>query len=233
MTAPHGMAAEVRSVRIEDELARRGIKLRGRGSERCGPCPQCGGDDRFSINIKDQVFNCRKCGGKGRGAIDLVMFLDGRDFRGAVETLARQAAQPQATAQQPKKTYFDYHDAQGALVYQVERTDYFDGRKKTFRQRRPDPARPGEWLWNITGVPLLLYRLPEVLAAKAHGRTIAIVEGEAKADLLWSWNIPATCGPMARRIGGPIFTPPLCAERTSLSCQTATTSAGFISRRSR
>ena len=70
---------------------------------------------------------------------------------------------------------------------------YFDGRKKTFRQRRPDPARPGEWLWNITGVPSLPYRLPELLEAKAHGRTIAIVEGEAKADLLWSWNIPATC----------------------------------------
>jgi hypothetical protein len=85
------------------------------------------------------------------------------------------------------------------LVYQVERTDYFDGRKKTFRQRRPDPARPGEWLWNITGVPLLLYRLPEVLAAKAHGRTIAIVEGEAKADLLWSWDIPATCSPMGAK----------------------------------
>jgi hypothetical protein len=56
MTAPHGMAAEVRSVRIEDELARRGVTLRGRGSERCGPCPQCGGDDRFSVNVKDQVF---------------------------------------------------------------------------------------------------------------------------------------------------------------------------------
>jgi AAA domain/Toprim-like len=37
------------------------------------------------------------------------------------------------------------------------------------------------------------YRLPEVLEALAHGRTIVIAEGEAKADLLWSWNVPATC----------------------------------------
>ena len=38
------------AVRIEDEVARRGIKLVGR-IDRCGPCPQCGGHDRFSINV--------------------------------------------------------------------------------------------------------------------------------------------------------------------------------------
>lgn len=76
-----------RSVRIEDELARRSIKLRGR-VDRCGPCPQCGGDDRFSIDVGNQVFNCRGCSGKGRGAINLVMFLDGSGFKEAVATLA-------------------------------------------------------------------------------------------------------------------------------------------------
>ena len=75
-----------RSVRIEDELARRGIKLRGR-VDRCGPCPRCDGDDRFSINLKKQVFRCRQCGAKGGGSIDLVMFLDGSDFKEAVATL--------------------------------------------------------------------------------------------------------------------------------------------------
>ena len=76
-----------RGARLERELARRGIKLRGRG-DRCGPCPRCGGDDRFSIHVGDQIFNCRGCGGKGRGAIDLVMFLDGSGFKEAVATLA-------------------------------------------------------------------------------------------------------------------------------------------------
>ena len=55
---------KARSVPIEDEIARRGIKLRGR-IERCGPCPKCAGEDRFSINTRKQVFNCRGCG-KGR-----------------------------------------------------------------------------------------------------------------------------------------------------------------------
>jgi putative DNA primase/helicase len=75
-----------RSTRIEDELARRGIKLRG-GVDRCGPCPQCGGHDRFSINLKRQVFNCRGCGAKGGDAIALVQFVDGLSFREAIETL--------------------------------------------------------------------------------------------------------------------------------------------------
>src|SRR5215472_2532781 len=49
-----------RAVHIEDELARRNIKVSGK-TERNGPCPKCGGDDRFAINIKKQLFNCRGC----------------------------------------------------------------------------------------------------------------------------------------------------------------------------
>jgi AAA domain len=187
---------DARAIRIEDELARRGIKLRG-GVDRCGPCPQCGGDDRYSINVKDQVFNCRGCGAKGHGAIDLVMFLDGSDFKGAIETLAgepRHAAAPaRERAQQPKKSYFDYHDAHGALVYQVERTDYYDGRKKTFRQRRPDPARPGEWLWKLGDVRPVPYHLPDLLKGLENWDLIVIAEGERCVDLLREWGFVATC----------------------------------------
>jgi hypothetical protein len=75
-------------VPIETEVARRGIKLIGRGPERVGPCPRCGcGTDRFSINIKKQIFNCRGCG-RGGDVIALVQHLDGVDFRTAVQTLA-------------------------------------------------------------------------------------------------------------------------------------------------
>ena len=37
---------QAKHVRLEDELARRGVKLRGK-IERSGPCPKCGGDDRI------------------------------------------------------------------------------------------------------------------------------------------------------------------------------------------
>jgi phage/plasmid primase-like uncharacterized protein len=70
-----------------DRIVRtRNIKLVGRPPEVAGPCPQCGGTDRFSVHLGKQVFNCRGCGAKGRGAIDLVMFLDGCTFFAAVET---------------------------------------------------------------------------------------------------------------------------------------------------
>jgi hypothetical protein len=87
------------------------------------------------------------------------------------------------------KRHFDYPGPDGALLYQVEREDLPDGGKK-IRQRRPDGK--GGWVWNLGGVHPVPYRLPELLEALAHGRTIVIAEGEAKADLLWSWNVPAT-----------------------------------------
>jgi hypothetical protein len=43
--------ARARAVPIEREIERRRIKLRGK-LKGCGPCPKCGGDDRFAINSK-------------------------------------------------------------------------------------------------------------------------------------------------------------------------------------
>src|SRR6202795_1471461 len=81
-----------KAMRIEDEVARRGIKLVGRG-ERAGPCPVCGGRDRFSINTKRQIWNCRGCA-KGGDVIDLVQHLDGVDFKTAVQTLGGNETRP-------------------------------------------------------------------------------------------------------------------------------------------
>src|SRR5262249_34712135 len=70
---------------IQDEVARRGLKLRRSGQELIGPCPACGGTDRFSINTRNQVSNCRGFG--GGDVIALVQHLDGCDFKAAVRTL--------------------------------------------------------------------------------------------------------------------------------------------------
>jgi hypothetical protein len=75
-----------RAVPLEHEIERRGIKLRGR-IEREGPCPVCAGVDRFSINTKKGVWNCRGCR-KGGDVIALVQFIDGSSFGEALETLA-------------------------------------------------------------------------------------------------------------------------------------------------
>jgi hypothetical protein len=75
-----------RSTRIEAELGRRGVKLRRSGHELVGPCPACGGTDRFGINVRKQLFNCRGFG--GGNVIAMVQHLDGCDFATAVRILA-------------------------------------------------------------------------------------------------------------------------------------------------
>jgi len=78
-----------RHVRIECVVSECGIKLRGR-IERVGPCPKCGGTDRFSVNLKKQCWNCRHCKPKkiNGDVIGLVQFLHGVDFRTAISILA-------------------------------------------------------------------------------------------------------------------------------------------------
>ncbi len=60
--------------------------LQRTGSELVGPCPSCGGRDRFGVNLRKGVFLCRRCDAKG-GGIDLVMLTMGLDFKGALDWL--------------------------------------------------------------------------------------------------------------------------------------------------
>jgi hypothetical protein len=60
----------------------------GHSGEYVGACPVCAaGRDRFSINSKKGVFNCRVCGKGGHGPVDLEMFLGGCEFVEAVKRL--------------------------------------------------------------------------------------------------------------------------------------------------
>jgi Protein of unknown function (DUF3631)/CHC2 zinc finger len=200
-----------RAVSLETEIERRGFKLRREGLERVGACPKCGGDDRFAINTKKQVFNCRGCSAKG-DVIELVQVLDGVDFNTACTTLAgpppkkangKTNGKDSDASKKVVVNTFEYQDENGAIAFAVDRIQFQkpdgsyackDGKPdKVFRQRRPDPDRPGQWIHNKEGAAVVPYRLPEVLEAIAAGLPVLVVEGEAKADLLASWNIAATC----------------------------------------
>ncbi len=75
-------------------IARRHTTLkRIAAHEFAGPCPLCGGHDRFNVNPKDSVFLCRGCGAKGKGAIDITMWLEGVNFQDAVEKLVGRATE--------------------------------------------------------------------------------------------------------------------------------------------
>jgi len=91
--------------------------------------------------------------------------------------------------EEPARAY-DYRDEAGALLYQVCRYEQDEG--KTFRQRRPDPAAPGGWRWQLGDVRRVLYRLPGLLSAARDG-WVFLVEGEKDADILAAQGIVATC----------------------------------------
>lgn len=80
---------------------------------------------------------------------------------------------------------YNYLDADGTLQYQVCRYP-----PKEFRQRRPDGD--GGWIWKMTGVKRLPYRLPELKGQSL----VLIVEGEKDANALWARGFAATtnCG---------------------------------------
>lgn len=83
---------------------------------------------------------------------------------------------------------YDYVDEQGQLLYQVVRKP-----GKVFRQRRPDPSRPGEWLWSLDTTRRVLYHLPALLAAMKARQPVWIVEGEKDVAACESFGLVATC----------------------------------------
>ena len=93
-----------------------------------------------------------------------------------------------------EKTY-PYTDENGVLLYEACRYRYQDG-TKTFRQRRPDPARAGAWLWDMADTRLVLYRLPAVKQAIADKEAVWIAEGEKDADNLAALGLCGTSAPM-------------------------------------
>lgn len=87
---------------IVDLLGISGLKRAGR--ELTGPCPQCGGRDRFSVNTSKRVFNCRRCGATG-GNVDLVMFTLSLAFPAALSWLCgeRQELTPEQRRERERK----------------------------------------------------------------------------------------------------------------------------------
>lgn len=101
-------------------------------------------------------------------------------------TMAELFVRPGSSSPRIVATY-DYQDKDGRLLFQICRLE-----PKEFRARRPVP---GGWVWNLTGVPRLLYRFPNLLRA-APDEPIIVVEGEKDADRLADLGFVATtnCG---------------------------------------
>jgi len=81
------ISATVPDVSMADAVTRLGLQLGRRGRELVGPCPRCGGHDRFAVNLAKQVWNCRGCSQGGRDAIGLARHIRDCSFRDAVTFL--------------------------------------------------------------------------------------------------------------------------------------------------
>lgn len=85
--------AQARAADILSGAQQHGAQLKKSGGEYAGPCPVCGGCDRFSVNPQRQLWNCRGCG-KGGDVVALVQHVMGIGFLDAVRELAGGKAGP-------------------------------------------------------------------------------------------------------------------------------------------
>ena len=157
------------------------VRWRGEeGSAHC-PLPSHGGHDKnpsFSVNAAQGTFYCHK--EKLGGGLKKLAELTGTCPPGWKRPAER------SDDRRIVATY-DYTDAAGRLLYQTVRFS-----PKGFAQRRPDPGKPGGWLWNLDGATPVPYRLPALLKALAAFEQVFIVEGEKDADRLAAWGLCAT-----------------------------------------
>ncbi len=122
-----------------------------------------------NLNVSTRGFICHACGAKG-------------GLRKLAECLGMEVP----TMQESFEAIYDYKDRDGNLLYQQIRKP-----GKKFRFRRPDGN--GDWIWNLSGVDRILYRLPELVASP--GKPVFIAEGEKDADRLTKEGLLATTNP--------------------------------------
>ena len=98
-------------------------------------------------------------------------------------------AVPERRAGSREVAVYDYRDETGRTLYQALRYE----NPKTFRQRRV--LEDGSHAWGLEDVRLVLYRLPELLAADPM-LTVFVVEGEKDVDRLIAAGLVATTSAM-------------------------------------
>lgn len=164
---------------------------------RNGPCPKCGGNDRFAAftDVADTGgVNCRKCHNKrNHDGIATVQWYRGCTFREAINFVQKFVTKPTRAFQAGREgngspsieAEYNYCNEAGELLWQVVRH-----KPKDFKQRRPDGK--GGWTWSVKGVRVVPYRLPELLAADPEA-TVFVVEGEKDCDNLARIGVLATC----------------------------------------
>lgn len=115
--------------------------LKRNGPEWTGPCPQCGGDDRFSINTRKDMFQCRKCVAAGNrlakgDQVNLVQFVRGIDFRAALDWLCGPSQEMSAEERAARDKKLAEHQAAKARETERYRRQAIAAARKVWEQGR-------------------------------------------------------------------------------------------------
>ena len=144
------------------------------GSGNYKACCPAHDDKKQSLSVKqgDKGVVLKCFAGCGTRQICEALHIEMKDLFADAPKPKTQSAQRRIV-----KTY-PYTDKDGKLLFEVVRYE-----PKDFRQRRPDPEHPGQWIWKGCDMQVL-YRLPEVIATIKAGGFVCVAEGEKDADTL-------------------------------------------------
>ena len=180
--------SDAKATPIADVVARLELSnLVRAGGELVGPCPQCGGRDRFGINLQRGSFLCRKeCGPHAKGdQIALVQHVLGVDFRGALDWLCGPAeGLSEAERAERKKKADENSRRQEAKAQQLRENSISAARKIWFAARSAEATPVRDYL-TLRGIdPALLEVLPAVIRFDPAARYTIPAEGRAN-----SWQV--------------------------------------------
>jgi len=205
-TAANEMGSAEGGCQVNNELQHfRGVRPSGE-NQFTASCPLCepnrtAGRGHCQISFGDNgklLLSCLKCGASFTEICKAAGIpLNGNGKRQDAATRPPRARKPQthdgaddaaaaAEKDEPSRIVetYPYVTADGEFLYEVVRFE-----PKDFRPRRSDAN--GGWIWNLKGMPRVLYRLPELLAVDPAG-WVFVVEGEKDVNTGWSIGLPCT-----------------------------------------
>lgn len=138
-----------KSLPISEVIDRIGIAgLKHQGCEMVGPCPLCGGRDRFAVHLRSGVFNCRKCGIKGGDQVKLVQEVLNMKFPEALAWLVgdADASLDPAEVERRRAKARKEQDRQDRIADEQRRRALSDARSIWFRAKGQDTQPVLEYL---------------------------------------------------------------------------------------
>jgi len=195
---------QLKSILPEISIAVPSLKKKTAAGELEGPCPKCGGKDRFFIR-SDGSFYCRGCNASGGDKIDFHKWIENTDIKGLasshliISSPGRQKKDRAEAITANIVASYPYRDETGNVLSCCVRFEE-PGRDKSFRQWQ---LKGQDWISNVKGVRRILYNLPEVIEAD----NIIITEGEKDCDNLKALGYVATTNPNGSGNWKPEFTP--------------------------